>query len=109
MKQIARNVTMDEWGFLENRRYLLHDRDSKFCRSFRRIIESGPVTMVPLPARSPNLNAYAERRVRSILFGEAALRRALAGISGALSPGTQSPRQREHTAVPCHDQACGAG
>ncbi len=37
MKQIARNVTMDEWGFLENRRYLLHDRDNKFCRSFRRI------------------------------------------------------------------------
>ncbi len=77
---------MDEGGFLENRRYLLHDRDSRFCRSFRRILESGPVTMPPLPVRSPNLNAYAERWVRSvkdeclsklILFGEASLRRAL--------------------------------
>ncbi len=28
MKQIARNVTMDEWGFLESRRYLIHDRDT---------------------------------------------------------------------------------
>ena len=44
------------------------------------------VTRVPLPPRSPNLNAYAERWVRSvkeeclsqmILFGEASLRHAL--------------------------------
>lgn len=40
MKQIARNVTMDEWGFLENCRYLIHDRDTKHCQSFRRVIES---------------------------------------------------------------------
>jgi len=61
MKQMARNVTMDEWGFLAGCRYLLHDRDSKFTQSFRLIIESGGVTPVRLPARSPNLNAYAER------------------------------------------------
>ena len=30
MKQIARNVTMDEWGFLESRQYLIHDRDRGF-------------------------------------------------------------------------------
>jgi len=30
MKQIARNVTMDEWGFLEGCRYLIHDRDTKY-------------------------------------------------------------------------------
>jgi len=36
MKQIARNVTMDEWGFLESRRYLIHDRDPKFTNSFSR-------------------------------------------------------------------------
>ena len=86
MKQIARNVTMDEWGFLENRRHLIHDRDGKFCHSFRKIITSGQVTPLPLPARSPNLNPYAERWVKSvkdeclsklILFGEASLRRAL--------------------------------
>ena len=35
MKQIARNVTMDEWGILEGCRYLIHDRDTKFTDSFR--------------------------------------------------------------------------
>jgi hypothetical protein len=47
---------------------------------------SGRVKPLALPARSPNLNAYAERWVRSvkeeclskvILFGERSLRRAL--------------------------------
>jgi len=63
-----------------------HDRDTKYCQSFRDIIESGDVKTLPLPARSPNLNAFAERWVKSvkddrlsklILFGEASLRYAL--------------------------------
>ncbi|MCP4949099.1 MAG: transposase family protein, partial [Aestuariibacter sp.] len=86
MKQIARNVTMDEWGFLDNCRYFIYDRDTKYCESFRKIIESGDVKTLPLPARSPNLNAFAERWVKSvkdeclsklILFGETSLRSAL--------------------------------
>jgi putative transposase len=86
MKQIARNAAMDEWGFLDGRQYLIHDRDTKYCQSFRDIIESGDVKTLPLPARSPNLNAFAERWVKSvkddclsklILFGEASLRSAL--------------------------------
>jgi hypothetical protein len=86
MEQMGRNVTMQKWGFLANSRYLLHDRDTKFCMSFRQLIEAGKVKTMPLPARSPNLNAYAERWVRSvkqeclsklILFGERPLRRAL--------------------------------
>ena len=86
MKQIARNVTMDEWGFLEGCRYLIHDRDTKFTDSFRAIVKSSHVEPLKLPARSPNLNAYAERWVKSvkeeclsklILFGEKSLRRAL--------------------------------
>ena len=86
MKQIARNVTMDEWGVLDGCRYLIHDRDRKFCQSFRDIIESSDVKTLPLPARSPNLNAFSERWVKSvkddclsklILFGERSLRRAL--------------------------------
>ena len=86
MKQIARNVTMDDWGFLNNCRYLIHDRDTKYCQSFRDIIESGDVKTLPLPARSPNLNAFSECWVKSIkddclskliLFGETSLRRAL--------------------------------
>ena len=86
MKQIARNATMDDCGALRDCRYLLHDRDTKFTRSFRAIIASGRVEPLALPARSPNLNAYAERWVRSVkeeclskvvLFGERSLRRAL--------------------------------
>ena len=86
MKQIARNVTMDEWGFLERCRYLIHDRDTKFTDSFRAIVRSGHVEPLKLPAQSPNLNAYAERWVKSvkeealsklILFGEASLRHVL--------------------------------
>ena len=86
MQQIARNVTLETWGFLENCKYLLHDRDGKFCPSFDRIIESGKAKPIRLPAQSPNLNAYAERWVRSvkeeclsklILFGESSLKRAL--------------------------------
>jgi putative transposase len=86
MKQIARNATMEDCGALRDCRYLLHDRDTKFTRSFRAILMSGRIEPLALPARSPNLNAYAERWVRSvkeeclskvILFGERSLRRAL--------------------------------
>jgi hypothetical protein len=86
MKQMARNATMDEYGALLGCRYLLHDQDTKFTRSFRAIVASGKVEPMVLSAQSPNLNAYAERWVRSIkeeclskviLFGERSLRRAL--------------------------------
>jgi hypothetical protein len=40
-EQMGRNVTMQKWGFLANSRYLLHDRDTKFCPSFRRQVEAG--------------------------------------------------------------------
>ena len=86
MVQIARNVTMEEWGFLSPGQYLIHDRDGKYCPAFQQLIDAAGVTRVPLPPRSPNLNAYAERWVRSvkeeclarlILFGEASLCHAL--------------------------------
>ncbi len=66
MKQIARNLTMADWGFLSSCKYLIHDRDSKFCKSFCSIIKSGGVEPLKLPPRSPNLNAFAERWVLSI-------------------------------------------
>ena len=66
MEQQARNATMEEWGFLRGCRYLLHDRDTKFCASFRELIESGSIKTIRLPARNPNLNSFAERWVRSV-------------------------------------------
>jgi transposase InsO family protein len=66
MSQIARNLADCETGFLNGSRHLIHDRDPLFTRSFREILKSSGVEPVKLPARSPNLNAYAERFVRSI-------------------------------------------
>lgn len=92
MEQMARNVTADDWGFLQGRRYLLHDRDAKFTHSFLDSLKAVGMKPVKLPARSPNLNCYAERWVRSvkgeclsklILFGESSLRRALTNFSEA--------------------------
>ena len=48
MMQIARNVSMDQWGFLRNCRYLLHDRDTQYTESFRAIRKLGPVTALPI-------------------------------------------------------------
>ena len=51
MTQVARNVTMADVGFVSSSRYLIHDRDSKFCKSFQRTIEAVGVAPVKLPAR----------------------------------------------------------
>ena len=86
MLQMARNATDESSGFLRGQRYLLPDRDTKFCAAFMDVLESSGIQPLVLPARSPNLNAFAERWVGSIrqeclskliLFGEASLRRAL--------------------------------
>jgi transposase InsO family protein len=86
MVQVARNATMEEWGFLKPGQYLIHDRDAKFCAAFQQIIDDAGINRVPLPPRSPYLNAFAERFVRSIkeealshfmLFGERSLHHVL--------------------------------
>ena len=86
MSQIARNLTDSEDGFLLHSRYLIHDGDPLFTESFQGTLESAGVRPVRLPSRSPNLNAYAERFVRSIKseclaqlipIGERHLRRAV--------------------------------
>ena len=86
MAQIARNLTDCEDGFLNGKRYILLDRDGKFCPMFREILKSAGVTPVILPPRSPNLNAHLERVHRSlkgeslsrlIIFGEKMLRNAV--------------------------------
>ncbi len=66
MKQIARNLTDAEDGFLNGARYLIHDRDPLFTDAFGALLELSDVKTVKLPARSPDLNAYAERFVLSI-------------------------------------------
>ena len=86
MTQIGRKITDPQNGMLHGKRKLIVDRDTKYCREFRELLEGSGTTIIRLPPRSPNLNAYAERFVgsikaecinRLIFFGEASLRRAL--------------------------------
>ena len=66
MSQIARNLTDSVDGLLTGKRYLIHDRDPLFTDEFLRTLMDSDVESVKLPPRSPNLNAYTERFVRSI-------------------------------------------
>jgi transposase InsO family protein len=66
MLQVARNLTDSESGTLRAKQYLIIDRDSKYTDQFRRLIRDSGTWVIRLPPRSPNLNAYAERFVRSI-------------------------------------------
>ena len=84
MTQVATRVTDPVDGFLKDKQYLI--RDPLYTAEFLSILEGVGVKSVRLPARSPNLNAHAERFVRSIreacldrmiLFGEASLKMAI--------------------------------
>ena len=83
MSQIGRNLTDAVEGILTGKRYLIHDRDPLFTTEFLNMLADVGVKSVKLPPRSPNLNAHAERFVRSIkescldrmvFFGESSLR-----------------------------------
>jgi hypothetical protein len=84
--QVARNLTDAEEGFLRQMRFLLMDRDAKFCEAFGIALEGSGAEAVRLPPRSPNLNAHIERILRSlkeeclermIFFGEKSLHAAI--------------------------------
>src|SRR6516164_7311419 len=66
MTQMARNAVDDTAGGVRQCRYVLHDRDTKFCRAFDEVLASEGIRCLRLPPRSPNLNAFAERWVRSV-------------------------------------------
>src|SRR5690348_13241699 len=86
MMQVARNLTDGVDGFLLGKRYLLHDRDPLFTDEFHSLLAAARVKCLRLPARSPDLNSFAERFVLSIKseclsklvpLGESHLRRAV--------------------------------
>ena len=86
MVQVGRNLLDVVDGSLRDKKYLLLDRDTKYCTEFRQMLTGEDVQVMRLPPRSPNLNAYAERFVRSIkescldrliLVGEASLRKSV--------------------------------
>ena len=86
MKRMAINLTDCVDGFLVGKRYLLMDRDAKFCAAFRDILEAEDIKSVRLPPHNPNLNTHLERFFgslkpecldRIIFFGEKSLSRAV--------------------------------
>lgn len=54
MKQIARNLTDSCDGFLLGKRYVLMDRDGKFCPRFRDLLKQAGAESLLLPPRSPD-------------------------------------------------------
>ena len=86
MRQIARNLIDVEDGFLRGKQYLILDRDAKYSDAFRSALLREGIHVIRLPPRSPNLNAFSERFVRSIkeeclsrmiFLGRASLRHAV--------------------------------
>ena len=129
MQQIARNETMDTWGFLKPGQYLIHARDGKYCLAFQEEIDQAGMKRVPLPPRSPNLPAFAERWGRAvkeevlsklILFGERSLRHALKhytshvheerphqGIGNVIPFPTSQPANDREGILQCHERLGG--
>jgi len=66
MEQIARNLTDCEEGFVTGKRFLIIDRDSIFSPKFKSILKDSGVELLLTAYQAPNMNAHAERFVRSI-------------------------------------------
>lgn len=65
MEQVARNFSGED-SFLAGKKHLIHDRDPPYTAKSDSILKAAGVESVKLPPRSSNLNAYAERFVRSV-------------------------------------------
>ena len=68
MTQQARNLSckLDERS--EPVRYLIRDRDAKFCGPFDEVLRTEGIRVVRTPIRSPRANAFAERFVRTVRY-----------------------------------------
>ena len=99
--QQARNLAVEER--LAAVRFLIHDRDAKFCGSFDTVIRSAGVGVIETPLRAPKANAVAERWVRSVrnecldqilVFGRRHLERGAARLRGASQRRAPAPVAR---------------
>ena len=87
MEQVARNLTDCDAGFLNGKRWLILDRDAIISPRFKSILSDSGIEVLLTAYQAPNMNAYAERFVRSIkaecvermiFLGRASLERAIA-------------------------------
>jgi putative transposase len=63
--QQARNLVM-QLGEQQPFRFLVHDRDSKFCHAFDEVLRTEGIKVIRTPVQAPNANAHAERWVRTV-------------------------------------------
>jgi putative transposase len=64
--QQARNLLLVLGERSRQVRFLIHDRDAKFCRGFDEVFRSDGGEVLRTPVRAPTANAHAERWVRTV-------------------------------------------
>jgi transposase InsO family protein len=64
--QQARNLCFELDERDELLRFLIHDRDAKFCGPFDEVLRSEGIQIIRTPIRSPRANAFAERAVKTL-------------------------------------------
>jgi hypothetical protein len=111
MLQMARQLTDGVDGILLDKRYIILDRDTKYCQAFRDFLKREGIAVIRLPPRSSEsecpcrkMGARGPRRmpieVDSDRAGNAAP--CAARIRCAFSSRAQSPRPRQCTDHPGH-------
>ena len=64
--QQARNFTFDLDQRAQQLRFLIHDRDAKFCGPFDEAFASEGLQVIRTPVRAPRANAICERCIRTV-------------------------------------------
>ncbi len=109
--QIARNLSEARENRVNRIKYLVHDRDKRFCAVFDEVFRAEGINILRTPWRAPRANAYAERFIRTVrtecldrllhpqrtssLLGARNVRRALQHRTPAPWLWPRSPRWRE--------------
>jgi hypothetical protein len=68
MKQVVRNLTDVEDGFLLDSEYLIMDRDKKYTKEFRANLKREGVRPVRRPVRAPNCKGF-RRKIHALCKG----------------------------------------
>jgi transposase len=109
IEQMARNATDETSGYLRQHQYVLHDRDTKFCASFRAILETREREIPGASAAQPKSERIRRTlgaiRQAGVPFQTDPVRGGLiaagAGrVPGALPRRPQSPGQRQCPTIP---------
>ena len=64
--QIARNLSEARESRVNRIKYLVQDRDKRFCAVFDEVFRAEGVEILRTPWRAPRANAYAERFIRTV-------------------------------------------